>query len=205
MIPPELHDLCAAGDSLYARGYAHGSTGNLSFRNGDQVFVTATGGSLRGLRPDLLAQVDLDGRSLNGIRPSKEAPVHLAVYRGRPEARAIVHLHSPWAVALSCLEHLDPQAPLPALTPYYFMRVAPLGILPYFKPGSPDLAAAIAAAAPAHHCLLLRNHGPLCSGATIAEAVDRAEELEATARLRFLLLNERVRLLTPAQVQELGR
>ncbi len=198
-------DLCAAGDSLYARGHAHGSTGNLSVRIGDRVFITATGGSLAGLRPEKLAELTLDGMSLGANRPSKEAPFHLAVYRSRPEARAIVHLHSGYSVALSCLEDLDPAQPVPALTPYFFMRVAPLAILPYFRPGSPDLAAAVEAAALRHHCLLLRNHGPVCSGATVSEAVDRAEELEATARLRFLLRGERVRTLTAAEVEELRR
>lgn len=205
MNPPELEELCAVGASLYARGHAHGSTGNLSVRIGDRVFVTATGGSLAALRPDALAELDLAGRSLNAQRPSKEAPFHLAVYRRRPEARAIMHLHSIHAVALSCLEHLDPERPVPALTPYFHMRVAPLGIVPYFRPGSAELAAAIDAAAADHACLLLRNHGSLCAGASMAEALDRAEELEATARLHFLLRGERVRTLTDPEVEDLRR
>jgi 3-dehydro-4-phosphotetronate decarboxylase len=203
MSDPEIAALCAAGDSFYTRGYAHGSTGNLSLRIGDRVFITATGGSLRGLTPERLAIIDLQGNALDEHRPSKEAPFHLAVYRARPEARAIVHLHSPWAVALSCLEDLEFGLPVAPVTPYFFMRVAPLGIVPYSRPGSPELGAAVERLAPTHHCLLLRNHGPLCAGATVSEAVDRAEELEASARLHFTLRGERVRELTIAQVDEL--
>jgi len=196
-----IEALCTAGDSFYQRGYAHGSTGNLSVRVGDRVTITATGGSLRGLHPDQLAHVDLDGRCLNQHRPSKEAPFHLAVYRTRPEARAIVHLHSPWSVALSCLENPE----VAPVTPYYYMRVAPLGIVPYFRPGSPALAVAVEATARGHRCMLLRNHGPICAGASVAEAVDRAEELEATARLHFALRGEKIQPLGPTEIEELLR
>jgi 3-dehydro-4-phosphotetronate decarboxylase len=200
----ELEALCEAGESFYARGLAHGSTGNLSLRRGGEVFITATGGSLRRLAPGELARIDLQGRALDERRASKEAPFHLAVYRQRPEAVAIVHLHSPHAVALSCLADLDPARPVPAITPYFFMRVAPLGIVPYSRPGSAGLADAIEAAARDHACLLLRNHGLVCAGASVGEAVDRAEELEATARLALLLRGLRLQELTEAQIRELG-
>jgi ribulose-5-phosphate 4-epimerase/fuculose-1-phosphate aldolase len=206
-----LEELCEAADSFHRRGYAHGSTGNLSVRAGDEVWITPTGRSLKGLRPSELARIDLAGASLNEARASKESPFHLAVYEQRPEARAVVHLHAPYSVALSCLEansdgsHDDAdESPLSPLTPYYFMRVAPLAVIPYFRPGSNDLAEAIRRAAPAHHCLLLGNHGTVCAGSTLSEAVDRAEELEQAARLHFILRGERVRHLTAAEIEELS-
>jgi 3-dehydro-4-phosphotetronate decarboxylase len=195
-----LSQLCGVGTSFYARGYAFGSTGNLSVRAGDRVWITPTGKSLQSLTPDQLACVDLDANSHNENRPSKEYPFHLAVYRQRPDINAIVHLHAPLSVALSCLE--TPEE-MPPLTPYYFMRVAPLAVLPYFRPGSTDLAAAVEQAAPTHNCMLLRNHGTICAGTSLSEAVDRTEELEATAQLYFTLRGERIRSLTPEQVSEL--
>lgn len=200
-----LENLCEVADSFYRRGYAFGSTGNLSMRVGDEVWITPTGKSLKGLTADKLACVDLQGASRNENRPSKEFPFHLAVYRRRAEARAIVHLHSTYSVALSCLEGFDPQNPVPPITPYYFMRVAPLAVLPYFRPGSQALAEAVEAAAPAHHCMLLRNHGTICAGSDLSEAVDRTEELEQTARLYFILRGHEVRHLTPEEVAELKR
>jgi ribulose-5-phosphate 4-epimerase/fuculose-1-phosphate aldolase len=83
------------------------------------------------------------------------------------------------------------------------MRVAPLAVLPYYKPGSPDLARAIEGFAAAHHSMLLRNHGLICAGATVSEASDRAEELEQTARLHFLLRDERVRTLSSLDIDAL--
>ena len=200
-----LEQLCEAADSFYSRGYAFGSTGNLSVRAGDEVWITPTGQSLKGLTPARLARVDLHGQNQNENRPSKELPFHLAVYRQREEAHAVVHLHSTYSAALSCLDSFDPSNPLPPLTPYYFMRVAPLAVLPYFRPGSEELAQAVERAAPSHHCMLLRNHGTVCAGSNLTEAVDRAEELEQTARLYFILRGEKVRHLTQDEVEELRK
>ncbi|MET0622864.1 MAG: aldolase [Pyrinomonadaceae bacterium] len=198
-----VEQLCEVANSLYERGYAHGSTGNISARVGGEVWVTPTGLPLRGLAPERLARIDLGGARLNENSPSKEHPFHTAIYRRRQEARAVVHLHSTYAVALSCLESFEGDESLAPLTPYYFMRVAPLAVLPYFRPGSPALAEAVEAAAAAHHSMLLRNHGLICAGSTLAEAADRAEELEQTARLHFILRGEKTRPLSPADVQDL--
>jgi ribulose-5-phosphate 4-epimerase/fuculose-1-phosphate aldolase len=200
-----LENLCEVAESFYQRGYAFGSTGNLSVRLEDQVWITPTGKSLKGLDPGQLACLDLQGASRNENRPSKEFPFHLAVYQQRKDAQAIVHLHTTYSVALSCLDSFDPENPLPPLTPYYFMRVAPLAVLPYFRPGSQALAAAVERAAPAHNCMLLRNHGVICSGSSLSEAVDRTEELEQTARLYFILRGEQVRYLTSDEIEELKR
>ena len=200
-----LENLCEAAESFYGRGHAFGSTGNISVREGARVWITPTGKSLKGLRPGQLACVSLEGKSMNENRPSKEFPFHLAVYNQRDDVRAVVHLHTTYSVALSCLDSFDPENPLPPLTPYYFMRVAPLAVLPYFRPGSEGLAAAVGDAAAGHNCMLLRNHGTVCAGASLSEAVDRTEELEQTARLYFILRGQHVRHLTPEEVEELKK
>lgn len=198
-----LEQLCELAASFYERRLAFGSTGNISVRVEDEIRITPTGASLRKLAPEQIARVDLNGKSLDDNKPSKETPFHLAIYRQRPEARAVVHLHSTYSVMLSCLETLDEDEPIPPLTPYYFMRVAPLGVVPYFRPGSPALFAAVEQAALRHHCLLLRNHGAICCGASLSEAADRAEELEETAKLFFLLRGEKLRYLAREDVEEL--
>ncbi len=201
---PELTEaLCSVARSLHRRGYAHGSTGNLSVRAGDLVWLTPTGRPLENLSPGDLACLSLEGESRNENRPTKEFPFHLAIYRARPDLHAIVHLHSFYATALSCLENLSEQEPLPALTPYYFMRVHPLGVVAYHRPGAVSLAEEIGARIASANVLLLRNHGLVACGATIEEAADRAEELEQTARLFFQLRQERVRLLTPDEIRQL--
>jgi ribulose-5-phosphate 4-epimerase/fuculose-1-phosphate aldolase len=202
----ELEALCDAAVSFHARGYAFGSTGNLSVRDGDTVWITPTGQSLRHTRVESLAAIDRHGVPLNGNKPSKEFPFHLAAYAATgTRGHAIVHLHSTWSVMLSCLDDLDEDAPLPMFTPYYLMRVAPLAVVPYRRPGSDDLATVIAHGAERSNCLLLRNHGMVAIGRSMNEAVDRAEELEETCKLYFLSRNEKLRLLTATQREEIEK
>jgi 3-dehydro-4-phosphotetronate decarboxylase len=203
----QLDALCETAASFYQRGLAFGSTGNLSFRHGDEVWVSPTGRSLKNLRPEEIACVHLsDGRPLNGNKASKETPFHLACYRAaHNRARALVHLHSTYSVALGCLDDLDPAAPMPIFTPYYLMRVLPLAVVDYFRPGSQELADAMGQAAAAHDCLLMRNHGATALGSTLEDATDRMEELEETAKLYFLLRGEKLRLLTGSQKEDIVR
>lgn len=202
----ELEALCDAAVSFHARGYAFGSTGNLSVRDGETVWITATGQSLRHTTVDSLAAIDLAGTALNSNKASKEYPFHLAAYQAAgARAKAIVHLHSTWSALLSCLDDLDEKEPLPVFTPYYLMRVAPLAVVPYCRPGSEELAGVIGAAAREANCLLLRNHGLVAMGRTMNEAVDRAEEMEETCKLYFLSRNEKLRLLTAAQRDEIQK
>jgi ribulose-5-phosphate 4-epimerase/fuculose-1-phosphate aldolase len=145
-----------------------------------------------------------DGTPRNDRKASKETPFHLACFRAAGQrARALMHLHSTYTVALSCLEEIDPQDPMPTFTPYYLMRVQPLAVIPYFRPGSQQLADAIGAAAHDHDSFLLRNHGSITLGGSIEEAVDRIEELEETAKLWFLLRQEKLRLLTTPEREDI--
>jgi ribulose-5-phosphate 4-epimerase/fuculose-1-phosphate aldolase len=192
------------GASLFHRRLTHGRTGNLSARTGDAFLVTPTGGSLGDVSPDQLSLVGLAGEHLDGPRPSKEAFLHAAFYRARPDAGAVVHLHSTYSVAVSCHDGLDPDDVLPPLTAYYVMRVGRLPLLPYHAPGDPALGPIAERAARTAHALLLANHGPIAAGADLAAAADVVEELEETARLWLLLRDRPVRPLTPDQIRSLS-
>ena len=197
--------LVVAGRSLFDRGLTHGSTGNLSLRAGDAFVTTPTGSSLGALDPARLSILDAAGRHVDGDAPTKEAPLHLAMYRQRSGDDAVVHLHSTYSVAVSVLADTNAGDALPPLTAYYAMRVGRLPLLPYYPPGDAALAGAVEAAATRHHAMLLANHGPVVSGASLSSAMDAIEELEATARLWLMLRHERVRTLTQAQVDELAK
>jgi ribulose-5-phosphate 4-epimerase/fuculose-1-phosphate aldolase len=198
-------DLVALGRSLFERGRTHGRTGNLSVRDGDSVVVTPTGVSLGSLDPGALSVIDLDGSHVVGAKPTKEAFLHAAVYRARPDAGAVVHLHSTHAVAVSCLADVDPADVLPPLTPYYEMRVGTLPLLPYHAPGDDSLEQLAEQTACDHSAFLVANHGPVVAGADLASAGDAAEELEETARLFLLLRGHKTRPLTDDQVADLER
>ena len=197
--------LCALAKSMFDRGLTHGSTGNLSLRTESGYLMTPTGSSLGTLDPARLAVLDAGGTHVGGDAPTKEALLHLAMYRERPRDAAVVHLHATHSVAVSVLEGVDPADVLPPLTAYYAMRIGTLPLLPYFAPGDAALADAVGAAAARHHAVLLANHGPVVSGTSLAAAADAIEELEATAKLWLLLRGERVRTLDAGQLADLRR
>ncbi|HJS31458.1 MAG TPA: 3-oxo-tetronate 4-phosphate decarboxylase [Alphaproteobacteria bacterium] len=201
----ELRDAIAMhGESLYARRYAHGSSGNISVRMDDGVLITPTNSCLGRIDPARISKVSREGGLVSGDKPSKEAFLHLAVYRERPAAQAIVHLHSTNCVAVSCLHHAAVDDVLPPITAYYVMRIGRLPLLPYFRPGDMALADAVRECAKKNHAMLLANHGPVVAGKSLDDAVYSAEELEETARLFLMLHGREARPLTAAQIAELN-
>ncbi len=191
------------GKLLFERGYGAGASGNISHLVEDGLLVTPTNSCMGRLDPARISKLSPDGELLAGDKPSKEAFLHLAMYRERPNAKAIVHLHSTYSVALSCIKDIDPTDVLPPITAYAVMRVGKLPLVPYFRPGDMALAGAVAQLAKAHHAVLLANHGPVVAGKDLDSAVYAAEELEETAKLHLLLRGCDVRLLTAEQVTEL--
>ncbi|MFT0860630.1 aldolase [Ancylobacter sp. G4_0304] len=196
--------ICRFGRSLFERGLTPGSSGNISLRLDDGGWlVTPTNASLGFLDPERITRLDATGRLLSGDAPTKEIPLHAALYETRATARAIVHLHSTHSVALTMLPEIDPKAALPPMTPYYLMRCGHTALLPYYRPGDPAVADAIRGLAGRYSSVLLSNHGPVVAGETLEAAVFATEELEETARLYLLLRGLNPRYLSPGQVADL--
>ncbi len=190
--------------SLFGRGFSVGSAGNISVRLDDGYLITPTNSSLGRLDPARLARLDRDFVHLDGDKPSKEVFMHRAFYTARPAAGAVVHLHSTMATAVACLPDVDAANPIPPLTPYFVMRVGRrMPVVPYYRPGDAAMEPAIHAAARDARAVLLANHGPVVSGASLIDAVCAAEELEEAAKLFLLLRGQSPRLLTPAQTEDL--
>jgi 3-dehydro-4-phosphotetronate decarboxylase len=197
------HEIVETGRTLYARGLSPGTSGNLSVRADGGFLMTPTNSSLGALDPARLSRLDANGEHVDGDPPTKEVWLHLAMYAERPEAQAIVHLHSTYAVAVACLDGVDEDDVLPPLTPYYVMRVGRLPLVPYGRPGDASLSGAVRERARESHALLLANHGPIVAAPTLAQAAAAAEEIEETAKLVLLTHGMKTRLLTGEQLGEL--
>jgi len=193
------------GQSLFERGLTFGSSGNISARVDSGWLMTPTNVALDRLDPARLAKLDDSGKLLSGDAPTKESFLHIAMYRERTSAQAVVHLHSTHSVAVSCLADVDADDVLPPVTAYYVMRVGSLPLVPYYPPGDLDLAEAVRKLAGRHHAVLLANHGPVVAGTSLDAAVQAIEELEETAKLFLLLRHEKTRWLTPEQAAEVRR
>jgi 3-dehydro-4-phosphotetronate decarboxylase len=191
------------GKSLFDRGLTAGSSGNISARLDDGWLMTPTNVSLGGLDPARLSRLDREGRLVDGDPPTKEAFLHRAMYEERAQAGAIVHLHATYSAAVSCMAGLNCDDCLPPLTPYYVMKIGRLPLIPYYRPGDPALGTAIRSHACRHCAVLLANHGPVVSGATLESAGYAIEELEETAKLFLLLRDVPTRPLDEAQIGEL--
>ncbi len=204
MSEQELRErISAYGKSLFERGLTAGSSGNISVRLHDGMLITPTNASLGRLDPDRITKLNLSGELVAGDQPSKEAFLHHSLYRSRPQEQAIVHLHSTYSVAVSCLADIDPSNALPPITAYYVMRVGTLPLVPYYAPGDEQLALAVEQAAKLSRAVLLSNHGPVVAGKSLDAAVNSVEELEETAKLFLLLRRENTQYLADTQVAEL--
>ena len=196
--------IAAHGRLLFGRGFSVGSAGNISVRLPDGFLITPTNSCLGRLDPARISKLDREYRHVAGDKPSKEVFMHRAFLEARPEAGAVVHLHSTHATAIACLARPGEPAPILPLTPYFVMRIGRvLPVVPYYRPGDAAMEPAIAEAARGARAVLLANHGPVVSGRTLDDAVYAAEELEEAAKLALLLRGQGARELTAAQVEDL--
>ncbi|GAB3477208.1 class II aldolase/adducin family protein [Nocardiopsis coralliicola] len=195
--------LCAAGARAVELGLSPGASGNVSVRAGGRTLMSPTGVPLGELEPGQLAVLDADGAHIGGPPPSKEYPLHLALYGRVEEAGAVIHLHSPQATAASCLPAWSAASALPPITPYLVMRVGQVPLIPYAAPGSDRLARAVADRPGPFRAALLANHGSLVAGAGPDAALAGAIEVEEAARLAVTLRGQDFAVLAPEDVREL--
>ena len=198
-------DICRFGKSMFDRGLTAGSSGNISVKTKNGWLVTPTNASLGNLDPAKISELDQHGRLISGDKPTKEVPLHTAMYDTVANSGAIVHLHSVHSVAVSMLPETDPDDVLPPLTAYYVMRVGRTALVPYHMPGDPNIGDAIRGLAGKYTSVLLANHGPVMAGKTLESAVYATEELEETSRLHLLTRGLNPRTLTTEQISALTK
>ncbi|MBI4454542.1 MAG: class II aldolase/adducin family protein [Acidobacteria bacterium] len=168
------------GQWIYTRGFISSTDGNISYREGDEVLVTAKGLCKGRLTTEDIVKTDLQGNQLAGSRePSGEISMHLEVYNNRPDINGVVHAHPVYATAFAV-------AGLSIKKPILSEVVLSLGCIPlaeYATPTTPELAVALRDYIPHYNAILLANHGALAYGQTLLEAYYRMETLEHTAHI----------------------
>ena len=204
-------EICRVGASLFARGYVHATAGNISVRTDSGFLITPTDACLGGLDPARLAQVNHEGVQTGGDRASKTLALHRRIYAADPEARCVIHTHSTHLVALTLQGVWSAEDILPPITPYYVMKVGHVPLIPYHRPGAPEVAARVAEAIRQSRlaglpirAVLLERLGPNVWHETPAAAMALLEELEETARL-WLMTEPRPAPLDESQIDELRR
>jgi L-fuculose-phosphate aldolase len=172
--------------TLRAGGLAVGTSGNVGARLDDgRIAITPSTMDYDEMTPGDVVIVDADGTPSEGRwRPSSELPIHLAVFAARPDVRAIVHSHSPFATVYAAARR-----PVPAVHYVLALLVGPgrdvLRVAPYATFGTGQLARNVVQTLGADHAVLLANHGAVAVGGSLASALGRAERVEELAMLAW--------------------
>lgn len=211
-------EICRVGRSLFERGYVHATAGNISVRlddaEGGGFLITPTDACLGYLEPARLARLDAQAQQLSGDKASKTIALHSQIYRAASafdaQTRCVIHTHSTHCVALTLRAKTSGTAELlPALTPYFVMKVGHVPVIRYHRPGDPQAALEAAhtitrygeAGTPIRAVMLARL-GPNVWHDSPAAAMATLEELEETARL-MCLSADAPEPLTDLQLNEL--
>jgi L-fuculose-phosphate aldolase len=184
-------DMIRIGNLMYERGLVVGNDGNLSARLDENHVLCTPSGLCKGLMTaDQLIVIDMEGRKVETsfgadpeLRPTSEVPMHLEVYRQRPDVDAVVHAHPPITVALSIAGISLADCMLPEV-------IVNLGLVPtaeYATPASVENVTAVSDLIANHDGIILQRHGALTVGRCLMDAFMRLESLEQIAKITLIL------------------
>ncbi|MBC7326925.1 class II aldolase/adducin family protein [bacterium] len=195
-------EIIEVGRRLWQKGFVAANDGNITCRLDDNfVLTTPTGVSKGFMTPDMIVKVDMDGNATEGyLKPSSEIFVHLMIYKERPDVKAVLHAHPPFATAFAVagisLEH--------PILPEAILHLDGVPLSPYGTPGTPELVEAIRPYIKNRNAVLLENHGAFTVGDSPIQAYYRMETLEHYAKISLLArLLGRERVLTTEEVLKL--
>lgn len=201
----ELHlrrEIAHAGRRLWQDGLVAHTDGNISARlDNEWILITPSGVNKGAMKPYQILKVHLrDGVVDGNGKPSVETPLHLEIYRTRPDVNAVVHAHPPYATAFAAAGIALTEPVFPEM----IVRFGEIPLVPYATPGTERLAELVAETLLDHDAALLQNHGAITVGRTIEEACGLMEALEWTAKGLWLAkaLGNVVQL-TPSEIARL--
>ena len=185
--PPTRESFAKFCRTLYERHLVTGVGGNVSARGRDRFLVSPSGISLRDITPDNVVTVESDGSTLKGVTPSSEFSMHRRILEQRKDISIVCHVHGSYIVAASAILDAGPDS-LPPLTPGFTFFAYPLPLVPFYVPGSVELSEAVEKYFTDRNlnALLLKNHGLITVGTSMAEAINIAEEVDEAARIFIL-------------------
>ncbi|WP_080872598.1 class II aldolase/adducin family protein [Oceanobacillus timonensis] len=176
--------LLHTGNELLQKQLTWGNSGNISARNDkENMIITASGTNMGQLSEDDFAFVHIETQEWEGTKkPSKEIPMHRAIYMNRPDANVIIHASPFWSTLIACSEQTM-ESKLFIESMYYLEKIEEV---PYFHPGSAALGEEVGEAAKKANVLILKNHGVIVLDDSVEEAVMRLETLEFTCRMAIM-------------------
>jgi L-fuculose-phosphate aldolase len=191
--------------SMWEAGLVVGSAGNVSCRvpqRSGLIAITPTAVPYERLAESEIAIVDLStGVAIDSKNPSYELPMHLEIYRAMPEVHAVVHTHAPFVTTLSVLH--KPLPPIIDEMVLYFGGT--VEVTGYAFTGTPEVGRNVIAALGDRTGVILANHGNVCVGRTLEQALHVAITMESTARVYVQALSIGAPVELPADAIAAGR
>ncbi len=159
------------------------SSGNLSWRIDDDVaLVSGTGSWLPAIRPEQVCVCRISsGEVISERKPSMESGFHLGVLRARKDVNVVLHFQSEYATTIACMEEKPTDFNVTAEIPCHVGSEIP--VIPYYRPGSPELAKAVTGALTNHDSALLSKHGQVVCGKDFDDAFQKAVFFEMACRI----------------------
>ena len=177
------------------------SSGNLSWRIGDEALVSGTGSWVPNLQKEKVSFCNIEtGTPTNGVKPSMESTFHLGILRARPDVNVVLHFQSEYATAVACMKNKPTNFNVTAEVPCHVGKEIP--VVPYYRPGSPELAAAVVEAMKDHNSILLTNLGQVVCGKDFNQVMERATFFEMASRI-IVQSGGDYSVLTPEEIDDL--
>ena len=195
-------EIVEAGRRMYSRSYVASNDGNISARLDDRRLMTTPKSVSKGfMTPDMMVIVDYDGHKVSGDREaSSELPMHLEIYRNRPDVNGVVHAHPPIATGFAV-------AGIPLTRAVLAEVITTLGSIPiaeYGTPSTAELPEAVRKYIKAHDGMLLANHGAVTCGPSVMAAYYKMETIEHFAKISLVArLLGREHLISREEVERL--
>jgi ribulose-5-phosphate 4-epimerase/fuculose-1-phosphate aldolase len=179
------------------------SSGNLSWRIGDDAaMISGTGSWVPTIKPENISVCRIsDGQPLEGPRPSIESTFHLGVLRSRKDVNVVLHFQSPFATTVACMKDKPANFNVTAEIPLHVGRDIP--VVPYCRPGSPELARAVTEAMQNHNSILLAKHGQVVCGKDFNDAYQKAVFFEMACEIIVRAGKDNYTTLTEEEIADL--
>jgi len=198
-----IEQFLAAAHEVGDRRLTRCSSGNLSWRIGELALVSATGSWVPELRKEQVSVCRVaTGEWINGVKPSMESTFHLTIMRNRPEVNVVLHCQSIYATTVACMKNKPVDFNVTAELPCHCGRK--IAMVPYFRPGSPELAKAVVEAMQHHNSVMLEKHGQVFVGKNFKEAIEKAEFLEMACEI-MVHSGMNYNTLTGAEIEDLDK
>ena len=196
-----IEQFLAAAHKTGERGLTRCSSGNLSWRIGEYALISGTGSWLPELRKDQISVCRITTREIvNDVKPSMESSFHLSILNQRSDVNVVLHCQSIYATTIACMKDKPDNFNVTIEIPCYCGRE--IAIVPYYRPGSPELAQAVAKAMQTHDSALLEKHGQVYAGKSLYETIQKAEFLETACQI-MIQSRMNYNTLTPSEIDDL--